>query len=215
MQSHLTSVLLVVVFGADSPSERCGKNLVFRHNQAMRVRGFRELSKRDCSSRSTSRSTSRNGGCRRRSNRSDQGALSNSITSLLRADMQETADARTGVKETDMDFAIGSVGDDLESLFIVETAEGPFCPAEIAAAVLKGGLGHFEETCGYSSHLVQIAQLLMEQKDSCGVVSITHFLVLHPKLGVQIRDASLRTCSGLAPCATAGRRVAVGMAGGR
>ncbi|KAL8451001.1 hypothetical protein Emed_002211 [Eimeria media] len=59
-----------------------------------------------------------------------------------------------------------SEAEEVASPLVVETPEGPFCPAVVAAAVLKGALGRFRENCGYTSHLVQIAQLLMEQRDA-------------------------------------------------
>ncbi|KAL8272086.1 hypothetical protein Esti_004021 [Eimeria stiedai] len=144
----------------------------FKNSQAQRVRRLvevGELRSSSSSSDSSSSSSLAKGIARCSSRRCGSTCSSGTSPSEGLRVTSSKAAAAGDTKETPRGDTSGfptCQGEGTDSPLVVDTPEGPFCPDVVAAAVLRGALGRIRETCGYTSHLVQIAQLLMEQRDA-------------------------------------------------
>ena len=177
-----------------------------RRSQRLRVKRFLEIGGQRChtsSSRSTSRSTSRGRGwsstntCKEEATIPQGSSYSNEDSSvdLLAVAPPPTDSHIATFADTPGGLASAEAAD---SPFVVNTPEGPFSPFDVAAALLRGAIGRFEETCGYTSHLVQIAQLLMEQKDAArGGVSRFPFSSCYPAAAFGTRLSKRLTADGV------------------
>ncbi|KAL8447394.1 hypothetical protein Emag_004365 [Eimeria magna] len=143
----------------------------FKNSQAQRVRRLLEVGESPSSSEKSNSSSRAKGSTLRCSRRcgstTSSGLLGTSFEASAPEDTKETP-------RGDISGLPTPEGEEVDSPLVVDTPEGPFCPAVVAAAVLKGALGRLRETCGYTSHLVQIAQLLMEQRDAGETVSFLY-----------------------------------------
>ncbi|OEH76737.1 hypothetical protein cyc_00503 [Cyclospora cayetanensis] len=132
--------------------------LAFRHSQQLRVKRLMERSKRQGGF----------SGGERYSQREDKSQNSDCRTAARSTDDGQTV-ATASRKEDSTAFPARSciLGANNSPVSVAATPDGPpFSPYEVAESVLSGGLGRLEETYGYASHLVQLAQLLLEQNEA-------------------------------------------------
>ncbi|KAL8432917.1 hypothetical protein Efla_006718 [Eimeria flavescens] len=133
----------------------------FKRSQAQRVRRLREVDQQRCSIDTMGLEG------RRRGKSKDSGSVCSD--SPLGSPASSSVGEGPGAADAaniSCEPSPALEGDAEDLPLAVDTPDGPFFPGVVAAAVLSGTLGRFQETCGYTSHLVQIAQLLMEQKEA-------------------------------------------------
>lgn len=141
--------------------------LLLRYNQMLRVKRLREIKKRH-----RSRSSSRGGSSSRSSSSRGSGFFARR-DDTLRCNVGSTSSLGTSsaASASGLKTPAGLPEPLLEAHQLrAETPQGPFSPFEAAAATLDGSLGRFKDTCGYTSHLLNISHLLTEQVKTSEVV---------------------------------------------